>query len=165
MLLTALVGVGFMGVRRLNLDSMERNHGTGFRSAADDAFSRGAYDLVGLALLIALGVTVSGLAVGTAESVMTRRRTLAALAATGVPRSVPNRAVLLETLLPLAPAVLVASLCSLTVLATGVPSGQSLPLLEPLLTAAGLLAAALLAAGASLPLLHRTVHPAELRYE
>ena len=164
-LLTALIGVGFMGLRRMRFERLEQYRRLPFHNTADDAFFHGAYDLVGLALLIALGVTISGLAVGTAESVMTRRRTLAAMAATGVPRSVLNRVVLLETLLPLAPAVLVASVCSLTVLAASVSRGESMPLLEPLLTAAGLLAAALLATAASLPLLRRTVHPAELRYE
>jgi hypothetical protein len=161
-LLTALVGVGFMGVRRLMIDDLQtRSDG----SAADNAFFLGALDLTGLAILIGLAVTISGLTVGTVESVMTRRRTLATLSATGVPRAVIGRAVLLETALPLVPAIAVASGCSLLVVGSVVRSDQSMPLLEPLLTAAVLLAAALLATATSLPLLRRTIRPAELRYE
>ncbi|MDX6310809.1 MAG: hypothetical protein QOF44_273, partial [Streptomyces sp.] len=162
---TALVGVGFMAMRRLQINWI-REHPTQY--ASDASFYLGGYDLAGIALLIGLAVTISGLAVGTVESVLTRRRTLAALSATGTTSRVLGRAVLLETALPLVPAIVLASGCSLAMVFGAlriVADREPLPLLEPLLTAAGLLAAALLATAASLPLLRRTVHPAELRYE
>lgn len=162
MLLTALIGVGFVGVRRMMIDYLEAWPES---FAINSAFYTDGLNLTGLALLIGLSVTISGLVVGTVESVITRRRTLAALSATGVPRSVLSRAVLLETFLPLAPTIAVATACGLTVVGSLPFEGTSLPLLEPLLTAAALLAAALLATTASLPLLRRTAHPAELRYE
>jgi hypothetical protein len=164
-LLTTLIGVGFIGVRRMMIDELEAPHRFPY-AQTDLDFYLGALDLTGLAITIGLAVTVSGLAVGTAESVMTRRRTLAALSATGVPFGVLGRAALLETALPLVPAIALASTCSLVMegaLVAG-PAG-SMPLLESLLTAAGLLAAALLATATSLPLLRRTVRPAQLRHE
>jgi hypothetical protein len=105
--------------------------------------------------------------VGTAESLATRRRGLAAQAAAGVPAAVLGRALLLETALPLAPAVALAGLGGLGIgagyasIAAGV---GSVPLLMPLLVPVAVYAACLLAAATSLPLLRRSVHPAELRY-
>lgn len=164
-LLTTLIGVGFIGVRRMMIDGLEAPRRFPY-TQADLDFYHGALDLTGLAITIGLAVALSGLTVGTAESVMTRRRTLAALSATGVPFGVLSRAALLETALPLAPTIALASACSLVIegaLVAG-PDGST-PLPESLLAAAGLLVAALLATAACLPLLRRTVHPAQLRHE
>ncbi|MGW3241648.1 FtsX-like permease family protein [Streptomyces sp. NPDC001070] len=168
-MLTVLIGVGFIGVRRLMIEDLTAPRPYPY-TAEDLGFYFGGLNLTGLGILIGLAVTISGLAVGAIESVITRRRTLAALAATGVPRSVLSRAALLETALPLVPATALAGACGLMITGTwwagvGLPESLSLPLLEPLLTAAGLLAAALLATAASLPLLRRTVQPAQLRHE
>lgn len=65
--------------------------------------------MASLALLVAGTVAALGLLVGAVESVLTRRRTLAALVAAGTPRGVLRRAVLLEVLLPIAPAVLIST--------------------------------------------------------
>ncbi|MFE2543686.1 ABC transporter permease [Actinacidiphila glaucinigra] len=162
-MLAALIGVGYLTVRRVALDALraEPEH------HPDLAFYVGGYNLAGLALLIGVAVTISGLAVSVAESLTARRRTLAALAAAGTPRKVLRRAVLLETALPLAPAIVLSAACGLAV--TGpflvARAWSARPLLEAALLAGGLLAASLLATAASLPLLRYSVHPAQLRYE
>ncbi len=73
-----------------------------------DVYASGTY-LASLALLIGGIVAALGLLVGAVESVLTRRRTLAALVAAGTPTAVLRRAVLLEVLLPLTPAILVST--------------------------------------------------------
>nr|WP_329187844.1 FtsX-like permease family protein [Actinacidiphila glaucinigra] len=163
-MLASLVGVGWVAMRRVTVEMLRND--TNY-SAGDVSFYVGGYDLAGLALLIGVAVVVSGLAVGVVESLMTRRRTLAALAAAGTPRKVLWRATLLETALPLTPAILLGGCCGLTIVAPVVAVGQrrALPLLEPALLTGGLLAASLLATAVSLPLLRRTVQPAQLRYE
>ncbi|WP_419994973.1 FtsX-like permease family protein [Streptomyces boninensis] len=130
----------------------------------DASFYRGGYALAALAFAIGLAVTVAGLAVGSAESLVTRRRALAAQYAAGVPRAVLRRAVLLEVLLPVVPAVVVASAAGLAIglLLVG---GQGLPLLFPAAALLIVLAAVVLATASTLPLLHRTLQPAELRFE
>ena len=73
-----------------------------------DIYATGT-SMASLALLVAGTVAALGLLVGAVESVLTRRRTLAALVAAGTPRGVLRRAVLLEVLLPLAPAVFIST--------------------------------------------------------
>ncbi|MEU9055226.1 ABC transporter permease [Streptomyces sp. NPDC048384] len=162
-LLVTVVGTAFVGIREVL---------TQFVNSSDDLAEYASYyttglDLSGAAILVALVLTLSGLAVGTAESLVTRRRGLAAQAAAGVPQSVLGRALLLETALPLAPAVLLAGAGGTAIhmgwagmlddAAGGVP-------LVPVLVPVAVYAACLLAAATSLPLLRRTVRPAELRY-
>ncbi|MBT3166663.1 ABC transporter permease [Streptomyces sp. Vc74B-19] len=162
-LLVTVVGTGFVGIRQGLLAVL----GSGADMAEDPAFYTTGIDLAGAAVGIGLVITLSGLAVGTAESVATRRRTLAAQVAAGVPRAVLGRALLLETALPLAPGVLVAGVGG-TAIGTwyATPTGDG-PLSLPwagLLVPVGVYAACLLAAATALPLLHRSVRPAELRY-
>ncbi|MET8126754.1 FtsX-like permease family protein [Streptomyces sp. NPDC005065] len=162
LLLVTVVGVGFVGVREVLLAELRgRDH-----LAEDLDFYTTGIDLAGAAVLVALVISLFGLAVGTAESLATRRRGLAAQAAAGVPHAVLARTLLLETALPLAPAVLLAGIGGMAVhlaYATLVAPGSvpsMLPLLVPVLVYAG----CLLAAATSLPLLRRAAHPAELRY-
>ncbi|MEV5429230.1 FtsX-like permease family protein [Streptomyces sp. NPDC052701] len=160
-LLVTVVGTGFLGVRHALLQSLDsQGHLSGNR-----AFYTTGLDLTAAAIAVGLVITLSGLAVGTAESLATRRRGLAAQAAAGVPRAVLGRALLLETALPLAPAVLLAGAGG-AVIGTGYASlvggGWSVPWALPLVPVA-VYAACLLAAAASLPLLHRSARPAELR--
>ncbi|WP_406310112.1 FtsX-like permease family protein [Streptomyces sp. NBC_00623] len=162
LLLVTVVGVGFVGVREVLLAGLRG----GDYSADDLDFYTTGIDLAGAAVLVALVISLFGLAVGTAESLATRRRGLAAQAAAGVPHAVLARTLLLETALPLAPAVLLAGIGGMAVHLTyaslvapgSVPS--MLPLLVPVLVYAG----CLLAAATSLPLLRRAAHPAELRF-
>jgi hypothetical protein len=159
-LLVTVVGTGFMGIREVFLDVV--------RSRENLTESPGYYtlgiNLTGAAVAVALAITLSGLAVGTAESLATRRRGLAAQAAAGVPRAVLGRSLLLETALPLAPAVLLAGLGG-TAIGTwyALLGHRPVPWVTTLVPLA-VYAACLLAAATSLPLLGRSVRPGELRY-
>jgi hypothetical protein len=160
-LLVTVVGVSFLGIRQMLLDDL---NGPG-RRVPDMAFYTTGINLTGAAVLVALTITLSGLAVGAAESLATRRHGLAAQAAAGVPQAVLGRALLLETALPLAPAMLLAGLGGTAVyLAYGIVAQVSVPLLLPLLFPAMVYASCLLAAATALPLLRRVVQPGELRY-
>ncbi|MEU6376576.1 FtsX-like permease family protein [Streptomyces sp. NPDC046909] len=164
-LLVTVVGTGFVGVRQVLLGVLRARKPE--ELAAPMAYYTTGVNLVAAAIAATLVITLSGLAVGTAESLATRRRGLAAQTAAGVPQRVLGRALLLETALPLAPALLLGG-------AGGMAIGvwySRLPQQEVTVTPyAALLvpftvyAACLLAAATSLPLLRRTLRPAELRY-
>ncbi|WP_433450386.1 ABC transporter permease [Streptomyces sp. CA-142005] len=166
-LLVTIVGTGFVGVRGAllaDLHEMSRDQ----RLGTDLAFYTTGLDLTAAAILVGLAITLSGLAVGTAESVANRRRGLAAQVASGVPRAVLGRALLLETALPLAPAVVLAGAggMAIGVWYASLTEGrltQTVPY-AALLVPVGVYACCLLAAAASLPLLRRSAHPGELRY-
>jgi FtsH-binding integral membrane protein len=130
----------------------------------DEAFFRNAYALVDLALLVALVVAAAGLLVASCEAVLERRRTLASLAAAGVPLGTLRRAVLLQSLLPAVPAVALALVVGVGfTLAPAVLGFAPIPWARLL----GVLVLALLAvtaaSAATLPLLRRAVRPSELR--
>ncbi|MFJ8533371.1 FtsX-like permease family protein [Streptomyces sp. NPDC093591] len=166
-LLVTVVATGFVGVRQVFLDDLHAMRRLG-RLGMDMEFYTTGLDLTAAAVLVALGIVLSALAVGTAESLATRRRGLAAQNAAGVPRGVLARALFLETALPLVPAVVVAGAGGMAIgawyasIATEwtVPEVPYVSLLVPL----AVYACCLLAAATSLPLLHRSVRPAELRY-
>lgn len=162
-LLVTVVGTAFAGIRAVMLHIV---NGTTPLSETNAYYTTGL-DLTGAAILLALALTLSALAVGTAESLASRRRGLAAQAAAGVPQSVLGRALLLETALPLAPAVLLAGAGGTAIyvgwaelIDDAVGPVPLLPVLVPM----AVYAACLLAAAMSLPLLRRSVRPAELRY-
>ncbi|NUQ99835.1 MAG: ABC transporter permease [Streptomyces sp.] len=166
-LLVTVAGSGFVGVRQIFLAEVHAMSRKG-SLAADPAYYTTGIDLTAAAILVGLALVLTALAVGTAESLATRRRGLAAQVAAGVPQTVLARALLLETALPLAPAVAVAGMGGFTigtwyasitsdVIVAPVPY---VPLLVPL----AVYGACLLAAACSLPLLRRSVRPAELRY-
>ncbi|WP_262058117.1 FtsX-like permease family protein [Streptomyces sp. STR69] len=164
-LLVTVVGSGFMGIRQVMLSIL---HDRPDRYAASIGFYENGLNLMGLALLFALALVLTALAVGTAESVATRRRGLAAQVATGVPYPVLARATLLETAVPLAPALTLAGLGGITIgiwygSAASVYTAVPVPY-DALLVPVAVYAACLLAAATSLPLLRRSVRPGELRY-
>ncbi|WP_326787748.1 FtsX-like permease family protein [Streptomyces sp. NBC_00151] len=163
-LLVTVVGTGFVGVRQVLLDDITgRDPDARYESLS---FYTTGIDLTGAAILLALAITLSGLAVGTAESLATRRRGLAAQAAAGVPQSVLGRALLLETALPLAPAVALAGAGGLGIsVGYGHFSGGGMVPVLPVVVPLAVYAACLLAAATSLPLLRRSVRPAELRHQ
>ncbi|MEU3088145.1 FtsX-like permease family protein [Streptomyces massasporeus] len=158
-LLVTVVGTGFMGIREVLGDVVRTQR---FSERADYYLT--GLDLTGAAVAVAFAITLSGLAVGTAESLATRRRGLAAQAAAGVPQAVLGRSLLLETALPLAPAVLLAGLGG-TAIGTwyALLGHRPVPWVTALVPLA-VYAACLLAAATSLPLLSRSVRPGELRY-
>ncbi|MFI7399273.1 FtsX-like permease family protein [Streptomyces sp. NPDC049541] len=164
-LLVTVAASGFAGVRQVMLAQLHSPHD---HYAEGNGFYENGLNLTGAAILVALALLLTALAVGTAESVATRRRGLAAQAAAGVPHGVLARALLLETAVPLAPAIAAAGLGG-TVISfwygsiasehTAVPVPYA-ALLVPL----AVYPACLLAAATSIPLLRRSVRPAELRY-
>ena len=77
-------------------------------SPSDNSFYFNAVTLVHIAVLVGLAIAAAGLAVAVVEGIVERRRANAALVATGVPRGVLARSVLVQTLTPLLPATLVA---------------------------------------------------------
>ncbi|MET9902654.1 FtsX-like permease family protein [Streptomyces sp. NPDC006446] len=162
-LLVTVVGTGFVGVRQVLLETLT---GRDRAAYADNlSFYTTGIDLTGAAILLALAITLSGLAVGTAESLATRRRGLAAQAAAGVPQTVLGRALLLETALPLAPAVALAGAGGLGIsIGYGLLAGGGTVPVLPVVVPVAVYATCLLAAATSLPLLRRSVHPAELRH-
>ena len=135
------------------------------RSQEDDGFYRSAYDLVDLALLVTLVVAAAGLLVASCEAVLERRRTLASLAATGVPLGTLRRAVLLQSLLPAVPAVVLAAVAGATgaLALTATVGGAVVPWARLLGILALALVAVTAASAATLPLLRRAVRPSELR--
>ncbi|MET9729305.1 FtsX-like permease family protein [Streptomyces sp. NPDC006458] len=162
-LLVTVVGTGFTGVRHALLDVLESQE----QLAEDMSFYTTGLNLTAAAIGVALLIVLGALAVGTAESLAARRRGLAAQTAAGVPQRVLGRALLLETALPLAPAVLLAGAGGMAI-GTGYAAlvrdgAWSVPW-EALLVPLGVYAVCLLAAAMSLPLLRRSVRPGELRY-
>lgn len=75
----------------------------------DTSFYETAFDLIQVAVVVALGVAMASMLVMLAEQLVTRRRSLASLVAGGTPRHVLARAHLLQTVAPLVPAVLLAT--------------------------------------------------------
>ncbi|MEV6736578.1 ABC transporter permease [Streptomyces sp. NPDC051104] len=166
-LLVTVVGSGFMGVRQVLLAELHDMRGKG-QLGTDMAYYTSGIDLTAAAILVAVVLALTGLAVGTAESLATRRRGLAAQAAAGVPHGVLARALLLETALPLAPAVAVAGLGGTTIGAWYASFfSERTAMVVPfaaLPVPFAVYAACLLAAATSLPVLRRSVRPGELRY-
>ncbi|MGW7050051.1 ABC transporter permease, partial [Streptomyces avermitilis] len=161
-LLVTVVGAAFVGIRQALLAGLTGRDR--WMYADNMPFYTTGINLTGAAILVALVITLAGLAVGTAESLAARRRGLSAQVAAGVPRPVLAKALLLETALPLAPAVALAGLGGIGIgIGYAVLAGAGVPVL-PLLVPPAVYVACLLAAAASLPRLRRSVHPAELRY-
>jgi hypothetical protein len=164
-LLVTVAGTGYLGIREVMLAELNyRNSRTG---GYDMGFYTAGLNLTAAALVIALVLTLCGLAVGTAESLATRRRGLAAQTAAGVPQKVLGRALLLETALPLAPALLLGGVggMAIGIWYAGLPEdGPTVTPYAALLVPFAVYASCLLAAATSLPLLRRTLNPAELRY-
>jgi len=74
-----------------------------------EEFYASTFDLIDIAIAVALAIAAAGLLVNAAEGIVSRRRTYAALVAAGTPRPVLARAALAETLLPLIPGVIIAA--------------------------------------------------------
>jgi hypothetical protein len=161
-LLVTVVGTGFVGVREALLETLDQSVYT----PTDLTFYTGGIDLAGAAILTGLLIVLVSVAVSAAESVAARRGSLAQQVAAGVPRKVLSRAVLLETALPLAPALLVSGVGGLAVgiwYASLTTHGLTVPY-SALVVPPLMLAACLLAAATSLPLLRRSTQPTELRH-
>ncbi|MYT71320.1 MULTISPECIES: ABC transporter permease [unclassified Streptomyces] len=163
LVLVTVVGVGLVGIYRILLDQIAANEReTGVPQ--DVGYYTYGLNVTVAAVLIALLICLVSLATGTAESLSSRRGALTAQAAAGVPYRVQRRTLLLETVLPLAPALVLATIGGTALhtayaLAKGVSVPWALPLLVPVLV----LAACAVAVTTTLPLLRRSVHPSQLR--
>lgn len=76
-------------------------------------FYADTFDQLDVVLALGIVIAAAGLLVITAEGIVTRRRTLAGLTAAGTPRRTLAAAVLVETVLPLVPTVLLAATAGL----------------------------------------------------
>ncbi|MFI6944359.1 ABC transporter permease [Streptomyces sp. NPDC050418] len=166
-LATGVVGVAFVGIWFIVREAVMTQQ---FYEPGNEDYYDNGFALFGVAFLIALGFSLFALAIGTAESLVTRRRSLAAQAAAGVPYKVLARSVLLETALPLAPAVALSGIGGFVIYASYFrlledSKTATMPVVLPLLVPFVVYAACLLAVAATLPLLRRSVQPGELRYE
>ncbi|MGY0486516.1 FtsX-like permease family protein [Streptomyces sp. WG-D5] len=162
-ILVTVVGVGLAGIREILLGQVAANAAETGEPQNVGYYAYGL-NLTAVAVLIALLISLSALAVGTGESLASRRRALAAQVATGVPRRTLTRSLLLETGLPLAPALVLATVGGTAVhTAYATLTHRPVPWALPLLVPVGVLAACLLAAALALPLLRRSADPAHLR--
>jgi ABC-type antimicrobial peptide transport system permease subunit len=75
----------------------------------DDSFYAHGFVLVGIAIQVAVVIAALGLLASLADSIVSRRRTYAALVATGIPRSVLARTVVWQTFVVALPAILIAA--------------------------------------------------------
>jgi hypothetical protein len=163
-LLLTVVATGYMGVRQAMTDDILA---PGSYTPQDAAFYVTGLDLTAAAVGIGLLITLAAVAVGAAEGIAARRQGLAEQVAAGVPRHTLSRALLLETALPLLPAVALASVgglaigCFYATLASG--DAFTLPW-TALPVPFAVYGTCLLAAATAMPLLRRTVRPTELRH-
>lgn len=97
--LAVLLGAAVQGVRTNFLLTTD----------PDDTFYADTFTLLNIVVIVAITLSAASLLVVTAEALVERRRTLSALAAAGTPRSVLGRAVLIESLLPVLPMILLAT--------------------------------------------------------
>ncbi|GIJ34091.1 FtsX-like permease family protein [Micromonospora sediminimaris] len=113
-LLAALIIAGGAAAFRASFQlraelEQEQNRLAGF---GDDAFHDSFYlntmDLVDLAVAAAVAIAAAGLLVTLVEGIVSRRRTYAALVATGVPRATIGTSIAWQVLAPVVPAVLIA---------------------------------------------------------
>ncbi|MDQ2851758.1 MAG: ABC transporter permease [Actinomycetota bacterium] len=165
--LAVLIGAGAQGLRANFLIATSEDGNL-------DNFFVTAFDLVDIVLAIAIGIAVAGLLVVAAEGVVTRRRTLAALVATGVPRRTLATATLLEVIAPLVPAVLLTTLVGILAArgiygASATPNGNAKPVGVPVpwanltVLAGGTLLVATAITALSLLFLRRATDLTELR--
>ncbi|MBQ1072520.1 ABC transporter permease [Micromonospora sp. C31] len=107
LLAAVLLGAGAAGLREYFVAADELSRRTGAGLAGGDFYLR-TMDLVDLAVAVAMLVAAGGLVVAVVEGITARRRTYAALVATGVPRPALGRSVAWQSLAPAVPAVAVA---------------------------------------------------------
>ncbi|GIE98157.1 FtsX-like permease family protein [Paractinoplanes rishiriensis] len=116
LLAAVIVGAGVLGYRAnlattfraydLFNQAMGERDGSGISAGDEPGFYFGAIRLIMIAIAVSAAVAAAGVLVALAESIVARRRTFAALTATGVPRRTLAAAVLWQTLAPLVPAIL-----------------------------------------------------------
>jgi hypothetical protein len=171
-LLAVLVGGAILGARANFLASQDPT----------DTFYTDTFDLLNVVLGAAIVLSAANLLITTSEAIVERRRTLATLAASGTPRAVLARAAIMESLIPLVPAVILASaagvLASRSFFGTSVERlrtfevngddewitvGVPIPWAQLLMLGCGAIAISLLVTTISLVFLNTSTRPSELR--
>lgn len=171
-LLAVLIGGAILGTRANFLASQDRA----------DTFYADTFDLLNVVLVAAIVLSAANLLITTSEAIVERRRTLAALAASGTPRAVLARAAIMESLVPLVPAVILASaagvLASRSFFGTSVERLHTvevnggndsitvsvpIPWAQLLVLSGGAIAISLLATTISLVFLRTSTKPGEIR--
>ena len=171
-LLAVLIGAAVLGTRANFLASQD----------PADTFYADTFRLLSLVLGAAIVLSAANLLVTTSEAIVERRRTLAGLVAQGTPRVVLARAAILESLIPLVPAVLLAcgagllaarSFFGTTVerVASFEPNGSNeyividvpVPWLQLVVLGGGAIAMSVLATALSLTFLNTSTRTGELR--
>jgi hypothetical protein len=102
-LLAVLLGAAIFGTRANFLAYLD----------PAETFYADTFDLLSYVLIAAIVLSMANLVVTSSEAIVERRRTLAALVASGTPRPVIARAAIMESLIPLVPAVVLASAAGL----------------------------------------------------
>ena len=162
-ILAVLLGAAVQGVREAILRET---------SGYDDPFYSNTFDLLDMVLVVAIGLACASLLVVSAEGVVTRRRTLAALSAGGTSRHTLAAATLWETALPLVPTTLLAAIAGILAArglygqTGGDPSGPAtvpVPWLPLGALVVGTVLAALVATAVALTFLPRSTSVTELR--
>jgi hypothetical protein len=117
LLVCVLFGAGAAGIRAWFAADFANREDLGRWQAAqdgdpylpnDNSFYFDTLNLVNGVVAVATALAAAAMLVAIAEGIVSRRQAYAALVATGVPRAVLARAVLLQTLTPVVPAVLLA---------------------------------------------------------
>lgn len=171
-LLAVLLGAAILGTRANFLASQDPS----------DTFYADTFDLLNLVMAAAIVLSAANLVITTSEAIVDRRRTLAAVVAGGTPRTVLARAAVMESLVPLIPAVVVASaagvLASRSFFGTTVERlksfefngddewitvGVPVPWTQLIVLAGSAIAASLLATTISLVVLRASTRPTEIR--
>jgi hypothetical protein len=153
-------------------------NGRPFIARDDLDFYYTAFDLINTAVLVAALMAAGGLLVTIAEGIVSRRRTYAHLAASGVPSSTLRAATALQSLAPLVPASIVAALAGSTLPRAlygsttvagdfnGVPEitmNVPVPLADLAMFVGGSVVVVGAAVATSLLFLRPSIHPSELR--
>ncbi|SHM94292.1 FtsX-like permease family protein [Cryptosporangium aurantiacum] len=112
-LAAVLLGAGALTMRAVfaadRVAQQEARRMIGQEAGPIDPFYDRAFALTQLAVWVAIVVAAGGLLVATAEQVLERRRTLAALTAQGTPTGVLAKALLWQNALPLVPGLVLAA--------------------------------------------------------
>ncbi len=142
-LLTVMIGAGVYSAREdfRNSDNL-----------SDEPLYASAFTLLEACLVIAATIGAASLLVVTAESIVERRRTMAALVAAGTPRGTLAQAMLTEVLLPLAVGIGIAAGAGTLIIrsifndATSNATGETVALQVPWVSILGLMGGTFLAA-------------------
>lgn len=116
LIVCVLFGAGASGVRSWfatdfavqdDQTRWQNEHGLSY-GLADYSFYFDAFDLVNGAVWVAIALTCAAMLVSIAEDLVSQRRTYASLTAVGTPRRVLAKAILIQRITPIVPAVLIA---------------------------------------------------------